>query len=225
MKPFKTVYVTLCNRYITFPKEVQYLEDGHYICTGQMNNKYMASDRSLIKMTQKDFEEFIRTIHSAIYSEALRVIEFRNIEGDVPFLFYIFPNGQVRCEGYACTFYVPRNCLKWENVLIHGYYNDSYILYPCDKNGNVIVRGKKEFNPFSNNCNIVYNEIKNSPGISTSELIDKLGWPPNSVTSRLSELMSGGRISSVGRTLNPKTGRKVHKWMTNGDIEGACYVL
>ena len=215
MKPFKTIYMTFHDGDIIFPKAVQYFEEGYYICTGQLNNKYIVSDRSIAKLTQEDFDRLIMCIHNAMYTGHTKIIEIRNIDDDIPFLLQINPNGYIRCCGYSCTIYVPRNCLKWDCTLLHGYYNDSYVLKPCDKNGKVLEKTKYDINPYTNNCNIVYNVISENPGISTSELIDKLEWPPNSVTSRLSELMSGGRIYSIGRVLNPKSGRKVHKWVTD----------
>lgn len=225
VKPFKTIYMTLYQGEIIFPKEVLYLDDGYYLCTGQLNNKYVITDRSMAKLSQADFDMLIRRIHTAMYKCHPMFIELRNIEDDMPFPINIYPNGQIRCMGYKCTLYVPRNCTKWDCCLLKGYFNDSYVLLPCDKNGKVIEKEKHEANPYSNNCNAVYKAIAENPGINTSDLIDLLGWPPNSVTSRISELISGSRIYSVGRVVNPKSGRKVHKWMTAEDIEGNSYVL
>lgn len=210
---------------IIFPKEVQYLDDRYYLCTGQLNNKYLVTDKNIAKLSQADFDMLIRSVHTAIYGGHSTLIELRNIEDDIPISVYICPNGQIRSMHCKCTLYVPRNCTKWEYSLLKGYYDDSYVLLPCDKNGKVIEKEKHEANPYSNNCNAVYKAIAENPGINTSDLIDLLGWPPNSVTSRISELISGSRIYSVGRVVNPKSGRKVHKWMTAEDVEGNSYVL
>ena len=213
------------NNDIIFPKDIQYLEDGYYLCTGQMRDKYVVSEGAVAKLTQHDFDKLIRTIHSAIYTKKTKHIEFKNMHDDLPLPLYISPNGKIECFGCSCVVYVPRNCLKWDCAILRGYDNDSYILEPCDKKGRIVERERSDINPYTNNCNIVYNVIAENSGISTSEIIDVLGWPPNSVTSRLSELMAGGRITSVGKVLNPKSGRKVHKWMTMEEVEGNCYVL
>lgn len=212
MKSFKTIYMTLHNGDIVFPREVQYYEDGFFICTDPNENKYITSTDKLFKFSQDDFDVLIKNTHYAINNHKGRLMVIRNIEDTSSALINIFPNGHIECNDYSCTLYVPRNCLRWEYALIKGYNNNSYILEPCDVSGKITEHRVKDINPYTNNCNMVYSVILNNPGINTSELIDTLGWPPNSVTSRISELTASGRICSVGRVTNPRTGRKVHKW-------------
>lgn len=225
MKPFKTIYLTLDKGNIIFPKEIQYIGDEYYLCTDQLNEKYVVHSWNVAKMSQNDFDSFIKTVHTAMYTDDMKGFLLDDISNEGLISLCIYPNGCIHSGDCSCTLYVPRNCMKWENCLLKGYCNDSYILCPCDDKGRIIEKKKSDINPYSNNCNTVYNVIANNPGISTFELIDLLGWPPNSVTSRISELVSGSRIYSVGRVTNPKSGRKVHKWMTMEDVEGNCYVL
>ena len=224
MKPFKAIYMIYYENSIIFPKDVQYLDDGYYICTDSLNNKYCVKESNVSKLFQNDFDRLIRGIHRAIYDGYTQLIWINNIIG-VPICLYVHPNGNICNVNYRCTLFVPRNCLKWDNSLLKAYYRDSYILVPCDKYGKEIIKAKSEINPYTNNCNIVYKLVSDNPGISTSELIDLLQWPPNSVTSRISELTSGGRICSIGRVLNPKTGRNVHKWATMDYMENGMHVI
>jgi hypothetical protein len=96
----------------------------------------------------------------------------------------------------------------------------------CYKDGSIVEKSNKLVNPYNNNCNKIYNIIYDNPGISTYEIIEMLGWPPNSVTSRLSDLTKGGRICSSGTVMNPKSGRKVHTWMIlSNDRSSLSYVV
>ena len=225
MKSIRPTYITLFQNNIIFPKEVVYLDDGYYLCKGPLNEKYVIGEESITKLDKQDFINLIDAIHRSIYSQKVMIIEFRNITDDAPFRFYIYPNGNIRCRDCSSTLFVPNGCMRWDYCVIQGYFPDSYELLPCDKKGYVIEKSKTNVNAYNNNCNIVFNMIADNPGINTSQLIEKLGWPPNSVTSRISDLTKGGRIYSIGRETNPKSGRKVHKWMTTEDVEGACYVL
>lgn len=220
MKPFDTIYMIIDNGDIIFPKSVQYYDMGYYFCRSQRNTLRIVKDKFLIKFNQKEFADFIRKIHECIYSEQIYYYDIRNINGDENITLTIHPNGVITNNHSSCTLYCPRNCLKWDKTILYSYSDTSYILKPCDENGKILEKRRAEINPYTNNCNIIYDKIKDNPRINTRELIEDLGWPPNSVTSRLSELMAGGRIYSVGRVTNPKSGRKVHMWVTK-DYKGS----
>lgn len=225
MKQLKPTYMVLHDNDIVFPKEVQYLDDGYYLCTGPLNEKFVVSVPMIAKLSDEDFDMLIGSIHYAINNNTSRYLEIRNIDDDVPFAILVFSNGYIRCNGHSATIYVPPNYSKWDYALLKGHYSDSYTLEHCDKNGNIIPSKRKELNPYTTNCNIVYDIIAQNPGISTIEVINELGWPNNSVTSRLSELMTGGRIYSIGRIVNPMTGRRVNKWVTSNFSERVKNVI
>ena len=212
MKTPKTEYMVLHEGKIVFPNEVTYLEKGFYLCKTNLSI-FTAFHPHIVKLSAEYYDELIRNIHRTVYGDAIvKVCHFKTIEGYSHLNVFINKSGQIECDGYYSNIFMPKNCMKWEYSKIVPCSENSYLLKQCDEVGSIAHSRKCMVNPFSNNCNTVYNTIRANPEISTSEIIDLLGWPPNSVTSRLSELMGGGRIVSVGRVLNPKSGRKVHKW-------------
>lgn len=197
-----------------FTRKVQYYEGDLYICTESNEHKFIAQTKDIFKFNSENFARFIRTLHDSMYNEHPRLFTICNLDETDSINITIHPNGFIQAGDYHSTIYCPRNCLKWGLVDLYSYTSYSYVLKRCDKKGNIITSKASEINPYSNNCRIVYNIIKENPSISTYEIIDMLQWAPNSVTSRLSELMSCSRIQTVGKTLNPHSGRLVHKWAT-----------
>lgn len=213
MRPFKTVYLVFHDNKIIFPKSVRFFEDNLFICKSISGTAFIVSEQQLVRFSQKEFDALVKKIHKAIYNCEVESFDVHQIydDGDI-YTLRIDPNGMISCGNYCATVYVPPLCLKWDNVLLKSFGDNSYVLMPCDEKGRVLEHKMKTINPDSENNKVVYTAIKENPGISTPELIDVLGWSSNRVTSRLSELTSCGRVASVGHMLNPESGRNVRKW-------------
>lgn len=60
----------------------------------------------------------------------------------------------------------------------------------------------------------VLREITNSKGLGLWEISEKLGWPINSVSGRVTELVKLGHVFDSGlRGLNPHSGKRVILWV------------
>lgn len=215
MKAFDTIYMTINNREICFPKEIRYYDRGYYTCKSPTGKLYYAEEWHVFKISANFFATIVDKIHSCIYDEKTDTFDLYNML-KVKYTFSIKPNGQIVCGDYKCVVYCPRNCLKWTDVALVSYGDDSYALKACDDNGKTSVKQPKKINPYSNNCSEVYKMIENNPSISTTELIEKMQWASNRVTSRLSELLASGMIRADGRVFNEDTRRYVSTWVTTG---------
>lgn len=213
MKTIEPQYMVLKNNgVICFTTNIQYYENNLYICTTHDGNKSIISSSCVFKFTPEVLDRFIRVLHDSIHNEKTHVFSTSSIDDMHTIELFIYPSGLVASTTHSCSVYCPRNCLKWDNVCFINYLDGSYVLKRCNTKGGLIQSRSSKINPNSNNCRIIYDIIKKNPSISTYEIIDELSWPPNSVTSRLSELMACSMIRSVGRVTNPHSGRWVHKW-------------
>lgn len=213
MKTIKPQYMILKNNgIICFTTDVQYYENNNYICTTHDGDKSIVQSSKIFKFTPEVLDRFIRALHDSMYNEKTRIFSTCSIDDKCSIELFLYPSGLISSDSSFCSVFCPRNCLKWENVCFTSYTDGSYVLNRCNKKGERIISKSSNINPNSNNCRIIYDIIKNRPTISTYEIIDELSWPPNSVTSRLSELMACSMIRSVGKVTNPHSGRWVHKW-------------
>ena len=58
----------------------------------------------------------------------------------------------------------------------------------------------------------VYECIRWNNQMTNRQIADELGWPINSVTGRVRELVQMGMVYSLGRIYDEKTDRRVNEW-------------
>lgn len=58
----------------------------------------------------------------------------------------------------------------------------------------------------------VYEAIRENNSMTNKEIAAYLGWPINSVTGRVRELVQIGKVYSIGRVYDDKTRRRVNEW-------------
>jgi len=58
----------------------------------------------------------------------------------------------------------------------------------------------------------VLNELSKHDGLTNQELAEKLGWPINRVTGRVTELRRKGFVIDNGTKLNTETGKMNYVW-------------
>lgn len=61
---------------------------------------------------------------------------------------------------------------------------------------------------------LVFRAIDSYNGLCLFELVNILGWPVNTITGRLNELVKQGKVKDSGETrVNPKSKKRGIKWV------------
>lgn len=204
--------------------DVNYISDGQYLICDNWYSEYETTgiDSYIVKMTDAVFTEIVSHVRSAIYDGHIYTnkLTLSDLNGRSITLNFGF-NGIVYTDDLGhpiVVFCCPRTIFRVEYATIVRKDLCGLDILPCDGKGVPYKnRSRSAPNPFTPRCNEVFRVIFDNPGISTVDLIAKLGWDDRMVTARLSELSSGGRVRAIGRHINPDTNRAISEWKAVDD--------
>lgn len=219
MKVIGALYLINHNNKLYITNEVKYYDRGYYIFEDEGDIFSIHAD-NLIILSISGKVELIRNLRDSVESNKIISDSFSQFHiFEDKFKSVLFePSGIIKVGNSICVVSCPRNIFKEEYVTIIKY-GSAYRVVPCDVKGKIkIKREKRQSNPYSNSCNIVYDCIYWNPNVSTGDLIDLLGLPANRVTSRVSDLLNGGRIQGSGKIFNEDTNRLQTKWVVMDEI-------
>lgn len=238
MKTVKQMYMAVTSDGIIFSSDVSYLGNDTYIVAvhdfddPSSIKMYTAESGFLCKLDTTNLDNLVQYVHGAVYKEEqfsqldmffkgnLRSLaSMKKVNSESVALPVSFHAGGLVKGGSVATCNTVISCeediltAEYVTILRRGKYY--YVILACDEKGNPIhgrTRSKAS-NPYSRNCNIVYDIVAKNPGINTYDIIEKLGWGDTGrVTPRLSELAKGGRVKVLGKEYNPDTKRSISIW-------------
>lgn len=213
MKHMGKIYLVKSHSRLYLTYKLTYLSRGNYVFLHDKGGECVC-ERDFELISEENILKFVKNVHESIYLEKTTCQRFGE------FYLEFGPGGVVTTEedGAICVVSCPPNIFK-EEYIKFVQKRDAYFVRPCTKDGKVLNRGTTSpRNAYTASCNSVYGSIRSHPRITTSELIELMDMPANSVTPRLTDLMRAGRIHSVGKKFNKDTMRYQSMWSVSDGI-------
>lgn len=242
MKTIKQMYLAMTEHGVVISDDVTYLENGVYLvkdATTVPSVSRTVPDCNLCKLDESNLTQLVKLVHRAVYLESdtlpydmrtfdrsvlstlesMQTYPYSSKRTFIPIIFY--SGGMIRLSGHDETDSIltcEEDILTAEYVTFVRRGGRCFVIKACDEKGTPICdkTRTRSANPYSRNCNIVYNIVAKNPGINTFDIIATLGWGDTGrVTPRLSELAKGGRIRVLGKEYNPESKRSISTWIVN----------
>lgn len=242
MKTVKQMYLAMTEHGVIISDDVSYLENGVCLVRDTTTTPSIVCavpDTNLCKLGDFNLSKLVKMVHRAVYLESdthppdtlitnddepsylksMKTYSYSSKRTIIPIIFY--SGGMVRLKGHDETDSIltcEEDILSAEYVTFVRRGERCFAIKACDEKGNPICSKTRtrSANPYSRNCNIVYNIVAKNPGINTYDIITTLGWGDTGrVTPRLSELAKGGRIRVLGKEYNPESKRSISTWIVS----------